>query len=223
MKYIKKFENFSTNLNENKFTDNLNDDEFELNRAIQKNPKELEEITKLVDSELSKFNENEKRDILENIELFSKKHNINLQKTSSLTKTVQDISKLSEEHELIYKQLLNKWKESQRALGKNTNPGQGTRNRLMKQAMQENFISSIYSGIKKGINFIDDFLEFMKYRLGMLSSIVSIIWTAISSYTGDFSWWQIVWFVISILYWRISSVQLAKQREFWGDDKKWYY
>lgn len=34
----------------------------------------------------------------------------------------------------IYKELVNKWKQEQKKLGKNSNPGQGTRNRLMKQA-----------------------------------------------------------------------------------------
>ena len=97
----------------------------------------------------------------------------------------------------------------------------------MRQAMQENMISSMVSNIKtglqKGLNFIDDCLEYLKYRTGMLSSITSIIFTIITIYSGTFSWWQVVWFVISILYWRISSMFLAKKREFWGDDKKWYY
>lgn len=226
MKYIKKFENFSTNSKDDSFV-LLTDEQLEINKAIQKNPNEVQEIVKLVDLELSKFSESEKSDILENIELFANKHNIDLQKTSDLTKTIQDVSKLSDKHEVIYKELLNKWKESQRILGKNTNPGQGTRHRLMKQAMQENIISSMFNSIKtglqKGLDFVDDFLEYLKYRVGMLSSIASIIFTIISVYSGTFSWWQVVWFVISILHWRISSYYLAKKREFWGDDKKWYY
>ena len=226
MKYIKKFENFSPDLN-NESSVLLTDEQLEINKAIQKNPNEVQEIVKLVDLELSKFSENQKIDILENIEMFSKKHNIDLEKTSDLTKIIQDISKLSKEQEVIYKELLNEWKESQRALGKNTKPGQGTRNRLMRQSMQENMISSMVSNIKtglqKGLNFIDDCLEYLKYRTGMLSSVTSIIFTIITIYSGTFSWWQVVWFVISILYWRISSMFLAKKREFWGDDKKWYY
>ena len=36
-----------------------------------------------------------------------------------------------------YKELLSEWKESQKKLGKNTSPGQGTRARLMKQSKSE--------------------------------------------------------------------------------------
>ena len=45
-----------------------------------------------------------------------------------------------------YKELLSEWKESQKKLGKNTSPGQGTRSRLMKQAKSE-------LGIKEHIIF----------------------------------------------------------------------
>jgi len=45
-----------------------------------------------------------------------------------------------------YKELLSEWKESQKKLGKNTSPGQGTRSRLMKQAKSE-------LGIKENIIF----------------------------------------------------------------------
>jgi hypothetical protein len=45
-----------------------------------------------------------------------------------------------------YKELLSEWKESQKKLGKNTSPGQGTRARLMKQAKSE-------LGIKENIIF----------------------------------------------------------------------
>ena len=45
-----------------------------------------------------------------------------------------------------YKELLSDWKESQKKLGKNTSPGQGTRARLMKQAKSE-------LGIKENIIF----------------------------------------------------------------------
>jgi len=45
-----------------------------------------------------------------------------------------------------YKELLSEWKESQKKLGKNTSPGQGTRARLMKQAKSE-------LGIKEHIIF----------------------------------------------------------------------
>ena len=226
MKYIKKFENFSTNLNNNSSVV-LTEDQLELNKTIRQNPKELQEIVSLVDLELSKLDENQKREILDNIDTFSKKENINLQKSSDLVDTITNVSELSEKHKNIYKELIEKWKAEQKALGKNTRPGQGTRNRLMRQAVQENIILNTFGAIKnkvtKGIDFIDDCLEFLKYRIGMLSSIVTIIWAAISAYSGNFSWWQIVWIVISILYWRISSVYLAKQRKFWGDDKKWYY
>lgn len=228
MKYIKKFENFSTNLNNNSSAI-LTEDELEINKTIQQNPKELQEIVRLVDLELTKLNENQKIEILNNIDSFSKKENINLQNSSDLIDTISNISELSEKHKNIYKELVEKWKAEQESLGKNTRPGQGTRNRLMRQAMQmrENIISNTFGAIKnsisKGFSFIDDCLEFLKYRIGMLSSIVSIIWTAISTYSGNFSWWQIVWIVISILYWRISSVELKKQREFWRDNKKWYY
>ena len=34
----------------------------------------------------------------------------------------------------IYKELIKNWKQEQKKSGKNTSPGQGTRNRLMKQA-----------------------------------------------------------------------------------------
>lgn len=39
--------------------------------------------------------------------------------------------------EQVYKQLVSKWKEQQRKLGKNTSPGEGTRSRLMKLAKQK--------------------------------------------------------------------------------------
>ena len=77
MKYIKKFENFSPDLN-NESSVLLTDEQLEINKTIQKNPNEVQEIVKLVDLELSKFSENQKIDILENIEMFTKKHNIDL-------------------------------------------------------------------------------------------------------------------------------------------------
>jgi phage-related protein len=52
-----------------------------------------------------------------------------------------------------YKELLANWKESQKASGKNANPGQGTRSRLMKQAKAELGVSENFRYLKTFENF----------------------------------------------------------------------
>ncbi len=50
----------------------------------------------------------------------------------------QEIGKeKSPEIENRYKELISIWRETQKRLGKNTSPGEGTRNRLLKQAESE--------------------------------------------------------------------------------------
>jgi hypothetical protein len=57
-------------------------------------------------------------------------------KTDDLMK--QEIGKeKSPEIENRYKELISIWRETQKRLGKNTSPGEGTRNRLLKQAESE--------------------------------------------------------------------------------------
>ena len=48
-----------------------------------------------------------------------------------------DTGELKPEVQARYKELLMSWKESQKKIGKNTSPGEGTRTRLMKQAESE--------------------------------------------------------------------------------------
>jgi Sec-independent protein translocase protein TatA len=51
-------------------------------------------------------------------------------------KDSKDKSVVNKDPQTRYKELLAEWKASQKKLGKNTTPGQGTRNRLMRQAKE---------------------------------------------------------------------------------------
>ena len=64
--------------------------------------------------------------------------------------------------ESIYKQLITKWEQEQKKLGKNTKPGQGTRNRLMKEAKIK-FLENKKGG--QGVWGLSDTLEFDLYFL----------------------------------------------------------
>ena len=92
---------------------------------------------------------------IENFEKILKKINDESEGSNTPKEVVNTISKpVSKENsvskttdpQVRYKELLSEWKESQKKLGKNTSPGQGTRARLMKQAKSE-------LGIKENIIF----------------------------------------------------------------------
>jgi hypothetical protein len=200
MKYIKKFENFSTKYKSHNLFENwIEDSTIDITRL---NPQLIIEVTNIVDKELLKLSDIEKENIKENLENILKK-------------------------EQIYYQLLNKWKEEQKKLGRNTNPGQGTRKRLIRQSMMENIFTNISQGIKGVLNFADDCLTFLKFRIGLISTAASIIYSTIELINSQsISWWQIIWISISIIYWRIQTLSLMdirKDGEKIGLDKKWYY
>ena len=83
---------------------------------------------------------------IENFEKILKKINDESEGSNTPKEVVNTISKpVSKENsvskttdpQVRYKELLSEWKESQKKLGKNTSPGQGTRARLMKQVKSE--------------------------------------------------------------------------------------
>jgi hypothetical protein len=225
MKYIKKFENFSTkyeshNLFENWIEDSTID-------IIKSDPQLINEVTNIVDKELLKLSDIEKENIKENLENILKNENIKINEPTDIKETIEKVSQLSDKHKQIYYQLLNKWKEEQEKLGKNTNPGQGTRKRLIRQSMMENIFTNFSNGFRRTLNFADDCLTFLKFRIGLISAATSIIYSIIELVNSqNLSWWQIIWFGISVIYWRLQTLALKdtrKEREQIGIDKKWYY
>jgi hypothetical protein len=225
MKYIKKFENFSTKYKSHNLFENwIGDSTIDITRL---NPQLIIEVTNIVDKELLKLSDIEKENIKENLENILKKENIKINHPTDINETIEKVSKLSDKHKQIYYQLLNKWKEEQKKLGRNTNPGQGTRKRLIRQSMMENIFTNISQGIKGVLNFADDCLTFLKFRIGLISTAASIIYSTIELINSqNISWWQIIWIAISIIYWRIQTLSLMdirKDGEKIGLDKKWYY
>jgi hypothetical protein len=225
MKYIKKFENFSTkyeshNLFENWIEDSTID-------TIKLNPQLINEVINIVDKELSKLSDIERENIKENLENILKSENIKINEPTDIKETIEKVSQLSDKHKQIYYQLLNKWKEEQEKLGKNTNPGQGTRKRLIRQSMMENIFTNFSNSFRKTLNFADDCLTFLKFRIGLISAATSIIYSIVELINSqNLSWWQIIWFGISVIYWRLQTLALKdtrKEREQIGIDKKWYY
>ena len=225
MKYIKKFENFSTKYESHNLFENLIEDS--TIDIIKSDPQLINEVTNIVDKELLKLSDIEKENIKENLENILKNENIKINEPTDIKETIEKVSQLSDKHKQIYYQLLNKWKEEQEKLGKNTNPGQGTRKRLIRQSMMENIFTNFSNGFKRTLNFADDCLTFLKFRIGLISAATSIIYSIIELVNSqNLSWWQIIWFGISVIYWRLQTLALKdtrKEREQIGIDKKWYY
>jgi len=66
-----------------------------------------------------------------------KKIIVKISSSLNSTNTKSDTNSKPTDVQTRYKQLISQWKEQQKKLGKNTNPGEGTRKRIFKQAENE--------------------------------------------------------------------------------------
>lgn len=165
LKYVKLFENFDVNdenqisiddalkalekicINDNKLKNIKDDFDFKtgslygdiksmVNTFIVYGPEKLKEIHSRL-KELSNYFKNtgwdgeyQYEEAIKSIEEFEKN------KISVKPKDSKDKSVVNKDPQTRYKELLAEWKDSQKKLGKNTTPGQGTRTRLMRQAKE---------------------------------------------------------------------------------------